>query len=302
MNTTTQQTVQPLLTDAADYRRFTGRYFLSQLKPCSEQAGNEMFELTLSDSSGDLTAYASYDQLLDEVILENSMVHVEVAALSTRVGTVRIFKNLLCAANSKRMGNSLSVLPISLCPQPDVLKAFLVLATRISSPLLRKFLDDALLQPKVGISYLQCPATMRGHHSYAGGLLEHSVEVAWNVAGVHALSPIERDVAVVAALLHGIGRTKTFSTGTSRTELGAIVAPEFLTLEICAEALSNLEGESPALANHLRHIWASLAESPHTHQTSLICDVMLRSVKSSMRTQQSMAFLADAETDTPIFA
>lgn len=304
MNTTINETVQPLLIDAATYGRFIGRYYLSSLKPVSSERDNEVFELTLSDSSGDLTVFARYDQLLDQVILEHAMIHVEVAALPTNAGKVRVCKNLSCAAASKRLGNSLSVLPISQCPQPTVFKAFLVLYARIQSPLMRNFLDDVLLQPKIGISFLQCPATLRGHHSYVGGLLEHAVEVAWNISGVHALSDIERDVAVVAALLHGVGKTRTLSAGATKTALGALVEPELLTLEVCADALHNLEYHSPSLANQLRYIWTSGIFREHTcgQNHGLLYDVLARSVKSSMVSQQSMAFLAEAEIDRPTFA
>lgn len=304
MNTTTRETVQPLLIDAATYGRFIGRYYLSSLKPVSSERDNEVFELTLSDSSGYLTVIARNDQVADEVILEHSMVHVEVAALPTSVGTVRVCKNLSCAAASKRLGNSLSALPISLCAQPAVFQAFLVLYARIQSPLLRSFIDDVLLQPKVGISFLQCPATLRSHHSYVGGLLEHAVEVAWNVSGVHALTDIERDVAVVAALLHAVGKTRTLTAGATKTALGALVEPELLTLEVCADALDNLEYHSSSLANQLRHIWTSGVFCSRTsgQNHALLCEVLARSVKSSMVSQQSMAFLAEADIETPIFA
>ena len=303
MNTTTRETVQPLLIDAPGYRRFIGRYYLSTLKPVSSERDNEVFELTLSDSSDDLTVIARYDQLLDQVILEHTMVHVEVAALPTNVGTVRVCKNLGCAAAGKRLGNSLSVLPLSQCPQSDVFKAFLVLYARIQSPLMRRFIDDVLLQPKVGISFLQCPATLRSHHAYVGGLLEHAVEVAWNVSGVHALTDIERDVAVVAALLHAVGKTRTLTAGATRTALGTLVEPELLTLEVCADALHNLESHSPSLANQLRYIWTSGIFREHTcgQNEALLYDVLARSVKSSKVSQQSMAFLAEAAIDTPAF-
>ena len=303
MNTTTHETVQPLLIDAAIYRRFIGRYYLSALKAVSPERDNEVFELTLSDSSGDLTVIARHDQIADEVILEHTMIHVEVAALPTRVGTVRVCKNLTCAAASKRLGISLSALPISQCPRPAVFQAFLVLYARIQSTLMRRFIDDVLLQPKIGISFLQCPATIRSHHAYVGGLIEHAVEVAWNVSGVHALTDIERDVAVVAALLHGIGKTRTLSAGATKTALGTLVEPELLTLEVCADALHNLESHSPLLANQLRYIWTSGIFREHTcgQNEALLYDVLARSVKSSKVSQQSMAFLAEAEIDTPAF-
>ena len=46
MNTTTRETVQPLLIEAATYRRFIGRYYLSTITPVSSERDNDVVELT----------------------------------------------------------------------------------------------------------------------------------------------------------------------------------------------------------------------------------------------------------------
>ena len=54
------------------------------------------------------------------------------------------------------------------------------------------------------------PATPEGHHSYAGGLLEHTVAVATlcrDAAELHRR--LRRDLLLSAALLHDIGRTRS---------------------------------------------------------------------------------------------
>src|SRR5262245_40879419 len=53
------------------------------------------------------------------------------------------------------------------------------------------------------------PATPDGHHSYAGGLLEHTVGVATicrDLAQVHAR--LRADLLLAAALVHDVGRTR----------------------------------------------------------------------------------------------
>lgn len=52
------------------------------------------------------------------------------------------------------------------------------------------------------------PATSEGHHSYAGGLLEHTVGVATLCREVAQLHPrLRADLLLAAALVHDVGRT-----------------------------------------------------------------------------------------------
>ena len=58
------------------------------------------------------------------------------------------------------------------------------------------------------------PATPEGHHSYAGGLLEHTVAVATICRETAQLHPrLRSELVVAAALLHDVGRTLELSRG-----------------------------------------------------------------------------------------
>ena len=53
------------------------------------------------------------------------------------------------------------------------------------------------------------PATLDGHHSYAGGLLEHTVGVATICHELAQLHPrLRADLLLAAALVHDVGRTR----------------------------------------------------------------------------------------------
>ncbi|MCK7460228.1 hypothetical protein [Idiomarina aminovorans] len=302
--TTIKNTIQPLLVDANEHMRFTGRYYLCEVEYVNTSEAQERCKLTLSDSSGTLEVYARYEQLRDEAILVDAMVHVEVAKSLLGEQSVRVCKLLACADDCDAIGTSLASLPIAKCPRTDIFKALLVMESRIQSGVMKEFLCDVLLQKNVAAAYLECPATLNGHHSYGAGLLEYSIDVAWNILGVQTFKPIERDTAIVAALLHDIGKTQTLTNQQLPTRLGCRVDSSHLTLELCATALKKLDAKAPLMAERLREAWVALipdTASPADKKTLLI-DVLERSKHFSIEGEQSMAFLADAEMGVPITA
>ena len=62
------------------------------------------------------------------------------------------------------------------------------------------------------------PATPDDHHSYAGGLLEHTVGVATLCRETAQLHPrLRADLLLAAALVHDVGRTRELGRGPAFT-------------------------------------------------------------------------------------
>jgi 3'-5' exoribonuclease len=62
--------------------------------------------------------------------------------------------------------------------------------------------------------FRRAPCTRAGHHSYLGGLLEHTVAVATLVQETCILHPrLNSDLLMAAALLHDIGKIREFRLG-----------------------------------------------------------------------------------------
>ena len=60
----------------------------------------------------------------------------------------------------------------------------------------------------------RAPCTRGGHHSYLGGLLEHTVAVATLVGELCVLHPrLDSDLLMASALLHDVGKTREFTYG-----------------------------------------------------------------------------------------
>jgi len=83
------------------------------------------------------------------------------------------------------------------------------------------------------------PATLEGHHSYAGGLLEHTVGVATICREVAQLHPrLRGDLLLAAALVHDIGRTRELGPppAFAPTEEGRLLGHVHLGLRLLEEA------------------------------------------------------------------
>jgi 3'-5' exoribonuclease len=97
------------------------------------------------------------------------------------------------------------------------------------------------------------PATPDGHHSYAGGLLEHTVAVATlcrEAAQLHAR--LRADLALVAALLHDAGRTRELDRGPLflPTAEGKLLGHVHLGLRLVEEHAAGVE---PGLLAEVLH-------------------------------------------------
>ena len=83
------------------------------------------------------------------------------------------------------------------------------------------------------------PATLDGHHSYAGGLLEHTVGVATICRETTQLHPrLRADLLLAAALLHDVGRTSELgpAPGFRPTEEGVLLGHVHLGLRMLEAA------------------------------------------------------------------
>ncbi|CRI67881.1 conserved hypothetical protein [Thiocapsa sp. KS1] len=143
---------------------------------------------------------------------------------------------------------------------------------------LRSFLNAVFSDPAIGPAFTDRPASIAHHHAFPGGLLVHSVEVAWRVFR-ESLSAEDKALVVAAALLHDIGKTRTYTNEGRRTPLGDALEHEALTLEILAVHLARLDRDWPIGGRRLRLLltWRSGPE------TRLPPDALIELVRTADR-------------------
>jgi 3'-5' exoribonuclease len=123
----------------------------------------------------------------------------------------------------------------------DELQGFLeFLVGEIHDDGLRSLVDAVLAEAPLRMH----PATADAHHSYAGGLLEHTVGVATICRELCQLHPrLRSDLLLAAALVHDVGRTRELGPPPlfHPTEEGKLLGHVHLGLRLLEQARAPAE-------------------------------------------------------------
>jgi 3'-5' exoribonuclease len=175
------------------------------------KAGSPYLALELRDRSGTLPARAFRDA-------DALAGRFERGELVRAVGRVERFRDelVLEVAGIERAAG---VDPAQFLPAAyrdlDELDGFLEhLASEVYDRGYRALLDALLADAAARAEFRRAPCTREGHHSYLGGLLEHTVSVATMAHELCQLHPrLNSDLLLTAAIVHDIGRSREFTYG-----------------------------------------------------------------------------------------
>jgi 3'-5' exoribonuclease len=223
------------ISELAEDRVVEGVFAVKAKRRLHTKGGAPYLALELVDPTGRIEARIWNDvELLDGRFGEGDAVRV--------LGRVERFRDRLQL--DVRTLEASDVDPASLTPamrrDPEELQGFLeFLAAEIAHPGL-----DATVRAVLAASDLGAyPATPEGHHSYAGGLLEHTVGVATLCRETAQLHPrLRADLLLSAALVHDAGRTLELSRGPSfaPTEEGRLLGHVQLGVRLVERHASGL--------------------------------------------------------------
>jgi 3'-5' exoribonuclease len=238
-------------------RTVEGVYAVAKKERLRTRNGAAYLALELVDPSGRISARVWNDvELLDARFSEGDAVRV--------LGRVERFRDRL-QLEVRTLEPAQDVDPASMAPamrrDADELEGFLeFLIADISHEGLRtavlKVLDKATIE-----SMRSLPATIESHHSYAGGLLEHTVGVATLCRETAQLHPrLRADLLLAAALVHDVGRTVELGRGPvfRPTDEGRLLGHVHLGLRLIEERAAMLD---PGVRAELLHAVASHHEA-----------------------------------------
>ncbi len=163
------------------------------------------------------------------------------------------------------------LIPDDLCPIPGVVLQTCELIRSIESPPLRRLMATVMKMPDVFAAYWTCAASQSHHHAHPGGLAQHSLEVAVAAESIRGLDSWQRDVVVLYALLHDLGKVWSYVDG-RLTDEARRLGHEAIGLRELKPALASLkksDKRSEAMLNALlsgvwkrtyRHPAAALGE------------------------------------------
>jgi 3'-5' exoribonuclease len=209
-------------------------YAVAKKQRLHTKNGAAYLALELVDPSGRISARVWNDvELLDGRFAEGDAVRV--------LGRVERFRDRL-QLEVRTLEAAQDVDPSTMAPamrrDADELDGFLeFLVDELShsglGAVVRRVLDG-----DVRAALRVLPATVDGHHSYAGGLLEHTVGVATlcrETAQLH--QRLRGDLLLAAALVHDVGRTRELGRGPvfRQTEEGRLLGHVHLGLRLIEE-------------------------------------------------------------------
>jgi 3'-5' exoribonuclease len=227
------------IAELAEDRVVEGVYAVARKQRLRTKKGATYLALELVDPTGRIEARVWNDvELLDGRFAEGDAVRV--------LGRVSRFGERLQL--EVRSVETADADPVELAPKvrrdPDELDGFLeFLAAEISHPGLAATVGRFLGDPKLRASLRTLPAA-ESHHSYAGGLLEHTVGVATLVRETVQLHPrLRSDLLLAAALLHDVGRTSELGRAPAfrQTDEGRLLGHVHLGLRLIEERAEELD-------------------------------------------------------------
>ncbi len=230
-------------------RTVEGVYAVAKKERLRTKNGAAYLALELVDPSGRIDARVWTDvELLDARFAEGDAVRV--------LGRVEKFRDRL-QLDVRTLEPAEGVDPSAMAPamrrDADELEGFLeFLAAEISHPGLSGAVAR-VLDGETRAAMRALPATIDGHHSYAGGLLEHTVGVATLCRETAQLHPrLRSDLLLAAALVHDVGRVRELGRGPvfRVTDEGRLLGHVHLGLRLIEERAAALD---PGVRAELLH-------------------------------------------------
>ena len=238
------------IAELSEDRIVEGTFAVARKERMRTKGGSPYLALELVDPSGRIEARVWSDvELLDKRFGEGDAVRV--------LGRVGRYRDRL-QLDVRSIEPSPDTDPAGLAPavrrDRDELEGFLeFLAAEIADTGLRgmvgRFLDDGELRARLR----SLPAAPEQHHTYAGGLLEHTVGVATLCREAAQLHPrLRSDLLLAAALLHDVGRTAELAPGPTfrPTHEGRLLGHVHLGVRLIDERASSLDAETRAELVH----------------------------------------------------
>jgi len=218
--------------ELAEDRIIEGVYAVARKQRLRTRAGEPYLALELVDPSGRIDARVWSDvELLDQRFAEGDAVRV--------LGRVERFRDRL-QLEVRSLETAPDADPEAMAPtihrDVDELDGFLdFLIEDIHDEQLAAVVHGLLQANQTRARLRSLPATLDTHHTYAGGLLEHTVSVATICRELTQLHPrLRADLLLASALVHDVGRTEELGPGPSfrPTEEGALLGHVHLGLRM----------------------------------------------------------------------
>ena len=128
---------------------------------------------------------------------------------------------------------------------------------KVDNKYLRELLEYYFVKDEAFIKTFKGHSAAKSvHHSFAGGLLEHTLSIVRMCEYyVSAYPLLSKDLLFTAAIFHDIGKTKELSSFPENdyTDDGQLLGHIVMGVEMISEGVRHIEGFPPKIASELKH-------------------------------------------------
>lgn len=233
-------------------------FVLSDKNMGHKRDGNPYLNVTLIDKSGRIKGviWDNVDQMADSK--SGDFVRIKAHASEYR-GMLQLVISRMDVVSPEAVSPD-DFLPATARDVDQMYDRLTALTDTITSEplqaLMKAFWSDANLVKL----FKRAPAAKMMHHAYIGGLLEHTLSMALladKIAGHY--SGVDRDLLLVGAVLHDMGKIYEFSYAHSidYTDEGRLLSHIIIGVELANKKIETIDGFPSKLADLIKHMIVS---------------------------------------------
>jgi 3'-5' exoribonuclease len=231
------------ISDIREDDQVRGHYLVKMKRMGSTKKGGSFLSLTLSDRTGDLEAKVwERAEEVSGLFSEGDILDVEGYASSYR-GQLQLILSELKAVDGIEEPDLF--LEVTKQDVPGMMAQLRDILRDIRHSQIKALVDRFLGDRKFVAVFKKAPAAKSFHHSYIGGLLEHTLSVCRMARAVVEHYPdLDRDLLLAGAFLHDIGKVRELRFGglIDYTDEGRLVGHLSLGVSMVDEKLASLAG------------------------------------------------------------
>lgn len=242
------------LNEIQDGEKVLGHYYCAQKQTNKSKTGKSYMSLKLRDKTGTLDAKVWEINNQIGAFEENCFVKIDALA--------QVFNgDIQLNVKKLRKSEEGEYDPADYVPTTgkDVEMLHGQLAEYVSSvknEYLRQLVENILKRPEIDVELTKHSAAKAFHHSYLGGLLEHTVsvvEICDFMAGRY--KNVNRDILISAAILHDICKIIELSPFPENdyTDEGQLLGHIYMGAELVSKEAAKIEGFPPKLESIMKH-------------------------------------------------
>ncbi len=232
-----------------------GLYLAKMKRVGLTKKGDPFLSITLADRTGEIEARVwERAEKVASIFVEGDILNVEGYASSYRDQIQVTLSGVTVTEDGADSSLFLETTPKDVTKLMASLRA---MAREMDNAHLKALVERFLTDPRFVSRFKKAPAAKTFHHSYLGGLLEHTHSVCEMSQSVAAHYPeLDKDLLLAGAFLHDIGKIKEFKFDRviDYTDEGRLLGHLILGVAMVDEKLAAMENFPQDLSRRLKHL------------------------------------------------